>query len=98
VRKYPEGPALGLLQGYCGRTNSELFGAQQVICRRGTQECRAGAPDDAAAPGRLFWREEEALRDVSEPCLTARPYHVMLGDERNNRARDQVPVLRDRDR
>ena len=63
----------------------------------GSRKAGPGA-EDPAARGRLLRREEQALRGVAEPRAAVAGDHVVLVDDRQDRARDDVPVLVEADR
>jgi len=89
--------SFGVRATACGTTKTELARAEEVVCRRWELQDGTGAPDDPAT-ARGLRREEQALHDVAETVLRRRADRVGLMDDRDDRSRDDVPVLRDRDR
>src|SRR5258706_7001457 len=89
-----------LLQQHRGRARPPLLRAQRALRGRGQQERRAEAPDETAPARRLRWREEEALRRVrqTEAGALARRDPAVPVHDREDRARDEVPVVVELDR
>jgi pimeloyl-ACP methyl ester carboxylesterase len=86
-----------LHQGDEGRPNTPLIRPEKIIRIRGVVADRADAPDEAA-PARSLGREKEALRGVAKARLGARvAKDIVLRDDGQDRAQDQVPILADGD-
>src|SRR5882672_12350462 len=88
-------PIFSLLEDDRCRSTGPLFASQQIIGSRRYRERRADTPDPTGSRWRLR-REKQTLQCIPQAGLTARAHHdVSLTDEREDSARDHVPVLAD---
>src|SRR5688500_15375220 len=90
VDERSKGKPLLLLENHEGRTYPEFLRPKKLVGTRRYQELRANAPNKRF---RFVRRKEETLDRISEPELARRPDHVVLRDDREDRSRDNVPVL-----
>ena len=93
VDEHADGPGPLLLQQHNRRSHAEFIRSQAVVTG-GHGEYRADTPDQAAG-GRFLRREEETLQDIAHTALiiTARYRRLGIDVKRDNRARNDVPVV-----
>jgi hypothetical protein len=85
------GPALGQCNGRGAET--PFLTAEPAVAGRRQQKHRTNAPDQTGSRRRLG-REEQALQEITDPELMAGvPGDVVLIDDRQDRARNHVPLL-----
>ncbi len=93
IREHAIDPAVLLLEHQGGGPGTPLLGAQQIIVGGREQKDRPRTPDPAAAC-RGFGREEEILHDVRQTGLAGGAEDVLLVNDGDNRARDDVSIFR----
>jgi crotonobetainyl-CoA:carnitine CoA-transferase CaiB-like acyl-CoA transferase len=86
-----EGPRSAQPHRDRGRPQAPLLGAKEIVGRGRVQHCRPDTPYEPAFGGPRR-REPQALHDVAHATFRTGE-HVVDMRERNDRARDQIPIF-----